>query len=76
MMPPIPNTQREAILRHNIDELLHTLGSTPVAYRYTTPSSGARVTGLSRLAALPYTMLALEEHLFTPLTGRRSERVG
>ena len=33
MTPPIPNTQREAILWHNIDESLHTLGSTPVAYQ-------------------------------------------
>ena len=76
MTPPIPKTQREAILRHNIDESLHTLGYTPIAYRYTTPYSGERVTGLSRLCSLPYNRLALEESLFAPPTGRRSERVG
>jgi hypothetical protein len=31
---------REAILRHNIDKSLHTLGSTPVAYQYTPLYSG------------------------------------
>ena len=67
---------REAILRHNIDKALHTLGSTPVAYQYTPLYSGERVTGLSRLPSLPYNMLAFEEYPSTPPTGRRSERVG